>query len=365
MSDQRFSVRSLFREYEVSFGSALKTIAAESARGAVIVIDRNVLELHRQHLASLFETARAIVLDATEENKTLEGCRAMIERLVATGFRRDGTLVAIGGGIIQDITAFSASILYRGVEWVFVPTTLLAQADSCIGSKTSINLGDKKNLIGNFYPPSAIIIDEAFLETLSLEDVRSGIGEMLHFYYYANSPFIERLMKEYDALLSDRSRLRPFIEESLRIKREVAQQDEFDRGERNKFNYGHTFGHALESAAHYAIRHGLAVTVGMDLANYLALQLGRLSWEHFTAMHAVLLRNMPEFDLATIDTDRYFAALSKDKKNVANDLVCILASAPGALEKTRLPMDERIRTAIARYFHERIWAAEAVRSETF
>src|SRR5271157_5866279 len=142
-----------------------------------------------------------------------------------------------------DITAFVASILYRGLEWSFFPTTLLAQGDSCIGSKTSINLGDKKNLIGNFYPPSSIYIDTAFLESLETDDIKSGIGEMLHFYYYANSSYIDKLIGNYIHAISNRSTLIEYIRESLSIKKSVIEIDEFDKGERNKFNYGHTFGH--------------------------------------------------------------------------------------------------------------------------
>jgi 3-dehydroquinate synthase len=361
MSDLDFTVRSLFREYPVSFvDDAAPLLASETGTAVQIIIDTAVIRLHAGRVRGLLEPARTISIEATEENKTLDGCRRVIETLVERGFRRDGALVAIGGGIIQDITAFAASILYRGVDWMFVPTTLLAQADSCIGSKTSINLGDKKNLIGNFYPPRRIFIDTAFLDTLSLDDVKSGIGEMLHFYYYADSPIIERLMADYDRLLTDRALLRPYISESLRIKRAVAETDEFDRGERNKFNYGHTFGHALESATHYGIRHGLAVTVGMDLANYLSVQLGRMGFEQFNRMHAVLRRNMPDFDLAAIDLERYVAALSKDKKNLGSDLVCILASAPGNLEKVRIALSGDIRRVIADYYQGRVWASQAL-----
>lgn len=358
MSDRDFKVRSMFREYEVAFVDS--PVLRELEPGQIAIVDRALLEIHASTLGPVLDPARTIAIDATEENKTIVGCTKVIEDLVARQFRRDGTIVAIGGGIIQDIAAFSSSILYRGVQWMFVPTTLLAQADSCIGSKTSINLGDKKNLVGNFYPPSRILIDTAFLDTLSVPDVKSGIGEMLHFFYYADSPFISRLMGEYDALLEDRRRIRPYISESLRIKRGVAEVDEFDKGERNKFNYGHTFGHALESATHYAVRHGLAVTVGMDLANYISVKYGKMGTETFQAMHAVLRRNMPDQDLSSIDLDAYISALTKDKKNVGADLVCILASRPGALEKVRLPFDERLRSTIAAYYRDRVWAAEAI-----
>lgn len=360
MSDD-FTVRSLFREYEVSFvDDVIPLLAPRAEAGAAVVVDRAVIDLAGARLGAILHPARVIAIDATEENKTLEGCQRLIEALVGRGFRRDGTIIAVGGGIIQDIAAFSASVLFRGVEWLFVPTTLLAQADSCLGGKTSINLGDKKNLIGNFYPPSRILIDTYFLETLTADDIRSGIGEMLHFYYYADSPLVAQMMSEYDRLLVERSRFRPYIRESLRIKQVVAEQDEFDRGERNKFNYGHTFGHALESATRYGIRHGLAVTVGMDLANYLSVHLGRMTTDRFNEMHRVLRRNLPDADLSAIDLSRYAAALSTDKKNVGADLVCILAAGPGDLEKVRLKLDDDLRHTISRYFEARVWAQETL-----
>lgn len=361
MSDRQFRVRSQAREYEVVFVDDLASaVSAMPTVNRTVIIDQAVTELHGSRLGSLMEFNGVITLHAEEQNKTLDGCQRLIVKLVENGFRKNDQIVAIGGGIIQDIAAFSASILYRGVEWLFIPTTLLAQADSCIGSKTSINLGDKKNLVGNFYPPSRILIDLKFLDTLSVADVRSGIGEMLHFFFYADSPMTMQLMAEYDRLIEDRKRLEPYIHESLRIKRAVAEADEFDRGERNKFNYGHTFGHALESVTGYSIPHGLAVTVGMDLANYISLHQRRMALGEFNAMHAILRRNFPDADLSTIDLEPYVGALSKDKKNLGGDLVCILASRPGSLEKVRLAMDDRLRQVIARYFHGSVWRQESV-----
>ena len=237
--------------------------------------------------------------------------------------------MAIGGGIIQDVTAFSASIIYRGIEWSFFPTTLLAQADSCIGSKTSINLGNKKNLIGNFYPPTEIYIDTAFLATLPEADILSGIGEMLHYYYYAASPFFEKIISKRPQLLSERRLLRDYIRESLQIKKGVIEIDEFDKGERNKFNYGHTFGHALETITDYGIKHGQAVTVGMDIANYLSVRMRLMGQALFDTLHAKLAVNFPGYNFSKCNMEAYFDALAKDKKNIGSNLGCILSEGPG------------------------------------
>jgi 3-dehydroquinate synthase len=345
------NIKSLFRDYTVrfveDFASSLKSLADEHA---FIVVDALVWKIYADRIGKEISGDRFFVIEANENNKSLDKCREVIELLVDRQVRRNERLVAIGGGIVQDVTAFSASLIYRGIEWAFFPTTLLAQADSCIGSKTSINLGDKKNLVGNFYPPSEIFIDTAFLKSLTEEDIKSGIGEILHFYLYAASPFFDDLIGNYDRIIRDRDRLVKYIGESLKIKKSVIEIDEFDRGERNKFNYGHTFGHAIESVTDYAIKHGQAVTAGMDLANYVSMEMGLMHADIFRDLHAKLSVNFPDFDWCGIDLRRYFSLLSKDKKNIGNNIGCILAEAPGVLFKKQLPLDDRLKGFVREYF---------------
>ena len=258
MSDKML-IKSIFRDYNVQFvGDFTYSLKALVHNHAFFIIDALVWEIYADRIKDMIPFERLFIVEANENNKSLEKCREIIETLVDRQVRRNEKLVAIGGGIIQDVTAFSASIIYRGIEWSFFPTTLLAQADSCIGSKTSINLGDKKNLVGNFYPPSDIFVDVTFLNSLTIDDIKSGIGEMLHYYLYAASPLFDELIREFPVIIRDRALLIKFIRESLKIKKSVIEIDEFDRGERNKFNYGHTFGHAIESATDYIIKHGQA-----------------------------------------------------------------------------------------------------------
>ena len=344
-------IHSKFREYAADFvGDFTVPLKRETDADGFIILDQKVFDLHRERFTKVVNDGRCLVLEARETNKTLDKCKEVIETLVEKNMRRNQKLIAIGGGVIQDITAFVASILYRGIEWSFFPTTLLAQGDSCIGSKTSINLGDKKNLIGNFYPPSSIYIDTAFLDSLAIADIKSGIGEMLHFYFYANSPMIDKLVGNYAGVINHRAKLVEYIRESLSIKKSVIEIDEFDKGERNKFNYSHTFGHALESVTDYAIKHGQAVTVGMDLANYVSTQMGLMSPAVFHELHAKLSINFPEFNWNKINLDQYFALLSKDKKNIGNNVGCILAKAPGELLKKQLPVDDHFKGMIRTYF---------------
>lgn len=340
-------IKSLFRNYNVHFvGDFTPPLQGLVDHHAFFIIDAIIWKLYKEKLKGVIPEGRLLIVEANENNKSLDKCREIIEALVDRQVRRNEKLVAVGGGIIQDVTAFSASIIYRGIEWYFFPTTLLAQADSCIGSKTSINLGDKKNLIGNFYPPSDVFIDASFLNSLTVDDIKSGIGEMMHYYLYAASPLFDELIRDYAMIIKDRNRLMNYIRESLKIKKSVIENDEFDRGERNKFNYGHTFGHAIESVTDYAIKHGQAVTMGMDLANYVSMKMGFMSPEIFHDLHTKLSINFPEVDWKRINLDRYFDLLSKDKKNVGSTVGCILAKDSGILFKRQLPLDDHFREMI-------------------
>ncbi len=355
MSDTML-IRSLFRDYNVHFiGDFTGAIKPLAEKNAFFIVDALVWEIYGERIKGVIPDSRYFIVEANEKNKALDKCGEIIEILVDRQVRRNEQLVAIGGGIIQDVTAFSASIIYRGIEWSFFPTTLLAQADSCIGSKTSINLGNKKNLIGNFYPPTEIYIDTAFLATLPEADILSGIGEMLHYYYYAASPFFEKIISKRPQLLSERRLLRDYIRESLQIKKGVIEIDEFDKGERNKFNYGHTFGHALETITDYGIKHGQAVTVGMDIANYLSVRMRLMGQALFDTLHAKLAVNFPGYNFSKCNMEAYFDALAKDKKNIGSNLGCILSEGPGRLVRQQVPFDDILKDMIKSYFVSQIY----------
>ncbi|MEK7555175.1 MAG: AroB-related putative sugar phosphate phospholyase (cyclizing) [Patescibacteria group bacterium] len=351
---KRIAVKSIFRDYSAEFVDDFRIpLKTEIQFGGVLVIDSNVFRIYKKDIESVLGGSKPIMIEASEENKTIDTAKRIIETLVENGVRRDQKIVAVGGGVIQDITAFAASIIYRGIDWVFFPTTLLAQADSCIGSKTSLNLSGKKNLIGNFYPPARIFIDTKFTESLSEEDIKSGIGEMMHFYLYANSPYFKKLISNYETLLKNRSELREYIFESLSIKKVVVETDEFDKGERNKFNYGHTFGHALEATTDYKINHGQGVTVGMDLANFVSVKMGLMPQGLFDELHAAFKINFPSYALNSINLEKYFMALSKDKKNIGTNVGCILSEGPGKLLKKQMSLDDTFKGWIKEYFSDK------------
>jgi 3-dehydroquinate synthase len=269
-----FVVRSKFHDYHVRFEEDFTcSLQRHLQLGDVVIIDANVHFLCQERLSEILDACRHIVIQATEEQKSYLQLAPILDALVQSGFRKNHRLIAIGGGITQDVVGFLASVMFRGVDWILYPTTLLAQCDSCIGSKTSINFGKYKNQIGTFYPPIEVVIDLGFLDTLPDLAIRSGLGEMMHYYLVSGEQDFQRIRAEYHPSLQDRRVLEGLIARSLEIKRSFIEIDEFDKLERQVLNYGHSFGHAIETLTDYGIPHGVAVSYGMDIANFVSAKL--------------------------------------------------------------------------------------------
>lgn len=347
------SVRSRVRNYAVCFSDDFTSRLREDLRpGDVMVVDGAVLELYADRLGPILGDQPYLEIAATEQQKSYEGLITLIGRLIELGFRKQNRLVALGGGITQDATGFIASILYRGVDWIFYPTTLLAQGDSCIGSKTSINFGQAKNQLGGFYPPLQVVVDLTFLDTLPPVELRSGLGEMAHYFLIAGDDDFARFAADVSRALKDRSVLRGLISRALTIKRDFIEQDEFDLKERQILNYGHSFGHALESLTDYRLPHGIAVSYGMDLANFVSVKLGWLDPTARSRARSVLAIIWEGVQLGPIDLDRYESALRKDKKNADGKLGLVLTRGFGQMAKTLVPLDRRFSGWLAEWFEE-------------
>ena len=324
-------------------------LASLSASGAHFLIDRRVAELYARELGPVLASPSVLSLDAAEENKSIEAMPAYVRHLVGKNLRRGQALVAIGGGITQDIVCFLAATMLRGVDWCFAPTTLLAMADSCVGSKSSINGGGAKNVLGTFTPPKRVLLSARFLDTLDERDVRSGVGEMLKVHAIAGPAAFDAIAADYTRLFLDRALMTAYLRRSLEIKKPIVEADEFDHGPRLVMNYGHSFGHAVEAATGYAIPHGIAVTIGMDMANFAAARLGLGAVSHYRRMRPTLAMNYRGFEATEIPLDALLGALAKDKKNSAKALGLILPDAEGRIRKVEVAADERFRAACAEY----------------
>jgi len=320
--------------------------------GGGLLLDRRVDDLYRDALAPARARLKTVFIDANEDAKSLERIPEYVTALSQAGVRRGHVIMAVGGGVVQDIACFIAAIYMRGVDWSFHPTTLLAQTDSCIGSKSSINVGGIKNLVGTFTPPREVVVNPAVLETLDESDIRSGIGEMLKVHAIAGPSAFDALAADYDRLLVDRGVRLRYIHNSLKYKQALIEVDEFDQGPRLVMNYGHTFGHAIESATDYAIPHGIAVTLGIDMANFVAAALGVGTTAQYRRMHDVLARNYEPERRVAIPVDRVLAAISRDKKNVGDQITLILPDGNGTIQRGRYPNDARFVSACRTFLAE-------------
>ena len=349
-----FSIESMHRTYHVSFTACCPALESLYKEGDIVIVDENILNLYPP-LESLLSNMSVVAVQANEQSKEYGPIGNVIEKILATGFSKNNRLIAVGGGVTQDITAFISSILFRGVEWIFFPTNLLSQCDSCIGSKTSVNFGNYKNQLGGFWPPSHIYIDFEFLETLAESEINSGIGEMLHYFLVDGSERIEQLEHDISSALTVTETLRRLVYESLSIKKKMVEVDELDKGPRNVFNYGHSFGHALESVTEHAVPHGIAVSFGMDLANVLSARQGLIDMTLRNEIRPILERVWSKTILPIINIDDYLLALSKDKKNIGGEIKVILTSGLGAMFKTTLSPTPEIIEFIDTYFRLQLY----------
>lgn len=348
--DNQINIKSNIQDYSVFFvDSFVEHLKQDLDANSALIIDQNVHRLYAEKLNPVLQGKKVMVVEALETNKTMGYSREVIKFLMENGFKRNHSLIAMGGGIIQDLTCFIASILFRGVAWKFYPTTLLAQCDSCIGSKSSINVDQYKNMVGGFYPPKKIVIDVHFTQTLEHKDLLSGLGEAIKVHYLDPKKRYQPVYDLYQDSIGNLGALNELIHKSLLIKKDVIEVDEYDRDFRNIMNYGHTFGHALESITNYAIPHGIAVTHGMGMANRLSRQIGFLSEEECQQMQTLIDANT-QGEFATVDKlDGFWEALRKDKKNVDSRVNFILTKGYGLMMKHKMELDETVKSVVRDY----------------
>lgn len=308
-----------------------------------------------------------LYVTAEEPSKNLANITPIVEQLRRTGLTRNGAILAIGGGVIQDIACFVASVYMRGTRWIYVPTTLLGMVDSCIGGKSSINVGDFKNLVGTFYPPEKIIIPPSVTATLPPEHVAAGRAEAAKICFAHG----EDSFRRYLDLDADRaSDAGPLIAHSLAAKKWFIEVDEFDRAERLLLNFGHSFGHALESCTAYALPHGVAVGIGCLAA--VNLSCGREpGLDDHPLVHSLrgqinsILSGLPGLNeaLSAVDRQGFFQYWNSDKKHGPDRYRPILLDADARLYRASVPRNEDSADAIWSAFLGTSLALRSARSE--
>ena len=334
------------RAYPIYIGSGLLAQAELflrhlPQRRAAIVTDSNVAALYLDPLCAILRAAgvdiTTVVIPAGEEHKDWSSLNAIFDALLAARCERKTTLIALGGGVVGDLTGFAAATYLRGVPFMQVPTTLLALVDSSVGGKTAINHPRGKNMIGAFYQPQAVIADIATLDTLPDRELAAGLAEVIKYGLIRDSAFFEWLEANVDGLNTrDPQALAYAVQRSCENKAAVVAADERETtGERATLNLGHTFGHAVESGMGYGNwLHGEAVAAGMVAAARLSQTLDLLRADDTGRIVAILERARLPVRMPDLGTDRYLELMGHDKKVEGGKLRFILLSAIGAARLT-------------------------------
>lgn len=318
------------KQNEQSYKIFINELDIITLKGKVAIITNpKVSGLHLDTLLSALKCDERFIISVAdgEEYKNLDTCQSILEQLFTSKLDRASTLIAFGGGVISDMTGFVASIYERGIKFINIPTTLLSQVDASVGGKTGVNNRFGKNLVGSFYQPIAVYCETKFLKTLPKREFFAGVAEAIKMAVMFDKDMFFWLQ---NADLSDENELKKLIKRAVELKAEVVSKDEKERGIRAVLNYGHTFAHVIENFTNYKqFLHGEAVSIGMCMANKLALNLGLLSQNECDLIDEILKRfNLP-VSYKIDDINAFYEAFFLDKKSESSKIKFILPNKIG------------------------------------
>ena len=333
-----FKIKSVPKNYSVFWNqdNPIDIISREYTEGDVILMDNNVFNLYPIKDKVIY------LIKANENNKSIESILKLIKFLSDRNFNKGNKLIVIGGGIIQDIGAFTSAIYKRGINWVLLPSTLLSMCDSCIGGKTGINHGNAKNQLALFSSPSKVIICPRFIETLSDNDIKSGLGEILKLFTTGGDYFVNQYSKYVKrGIVQAKENYKFLIFGALFIKKVIVEHDEFELNIRKSLNYGHTIGHAIESLSNYNISHGQAVVIGMMVVN-------KINKFNHSLLDNLCMDLINKEDLKNVNLDGLQSLLAKDKKTIGNETTFVFVDKLG---ETRFEKIEITNDFIENLYH--------------
>ena len=310
----------------------------------MIITDENVDKLYGESLKKALEGKEnyKFIIDPGEESKTFLTVEKILNKMIENGITRSSKIIALGGGVVGDIAGFCASIYMRGISFIQVPTTLLAQVDSSVGGKTGVNMAQGKNMVGSFYQPQVVIIDTDTLRTLPKRELISGMGEIVKYgviwdYEFLN--FIEENLE--DIMNLEEDIMKKIIKKCCEIKAEVVSKDERELGVRKILNFGHTIAHAIESLTDYKrYTHGEAVSIGMYYEALMAKDFGYIDEEYFSKIESLIKRLGVCLDLSEFSIESLREAMMKDKKNKDGKISFIFPKGRGNVEEVLLNKEE-------------------------
>jgi 3-dehydroquinate synthase len=320
----RVEVDTKNKRYEITIDKLPKI---ELKTKVAVITNPKVGGLWLNYLLSKLKTTQELIVITIpdgEEYKNMDTILFAMDRLFDAKFDRDSTLIALGGGVVGDMTGFMASIFLRGVKFIQIPTTLLAMVDSSVGGKTGINNRYGKNLIGSFYQPEAVYIDTKFLSTLEKREFSAGMAEVIKMAVMFDPIFFENIE-------DDKLRIEDIIRESVELKAKVVSEDEKEKGIRSVLNYGHTFAHVIETLTNYSTYlHGEAVAIGIVMANRLAVKLGYLTETEEKRIKRVLEKyNLPTtFKIENVE--EFYNHFFADKKTLNNSIKFVIPNGIGS-----------------------------------
>jgi 3-dehydroquinate synthase len=324
------------------------------ARDVLVISNTTVAPLYMQSITSALSPHRVVeaILPDGEAHKTLTTIARILDVLVANRFGRDCAVVALGGGVVGDMAGFAASCYQRGVAYVQVPTTLLAQVDSSVGGKTGVNHPGGKNLIGAFHQPSAVIADASTLATLPPRELRAGLAEVIKYGLICDAAFFEWLEAHVDELVaSDPTALAHVIQRSCEIKARFVGRDEREQGDRALLNLGHTFGHAIESATHYTKwLHGEAVGAGLLMAAAMSQECGLINASDVERLRRLLERTGLPVKIADVSPQTALELMRIDKKVQSGRMRLILLRSIGESFVTADYSEPALQHTLEAYF---------------
>jgi 3-dehydroquinate synthase len=325
-----------------------------SGQQVMIVSNTTVAPLYLDRVTKSLDnfTVKVVILPDGEQYKTLETTNLIFDALLQEKFDRSATLIALGGGVVGDITGFAAASYQRGINFIQVPTTLLSQVDSSVGGKTGVNHKLGKNMIGAFYQPQAVIIDVDTLSTLNDREYSAGMAEVIKYGLLGNIDFLSHLEANIDSIMKrDNSLIIDLIYRSCKDKSIIVSQDEFEHGKRALLNFGHTFGHAIENTFGYGVYlHGEAVSIGMCMASMLSQFEGELSQTDFERIQSILSKaNLPISISKGVKSESLIQAMSVDKKAVDGSLRLVLLNSVGSSFVTGSYSKENFQKVISNF----------------
>ncbi len=347
---QEFTVSSIPRPYQVKLDDSPDPCISIQAQLAthpknILIIDQKVYALYGKNID--WPDSRIFQISATEAFKGMEGVLALYDFLHQHQITKGETLVVVGGGITQDISAFVAATYKRGINWVYFPTTLLAMSDSCIGGKAGVNYRGSKNQLALFSAPQSVMINTEFLRTLAAKDIQSGLGEILKLCITGGKHLVDFFQQSVEfGTAKQFDRFKPLIMNALAVKRAVIEVDEFEQNIRKGLNYGHTIGHVIEAMTDYAIPHGIAVVIGMMIVNQLSFEQGLLARKDCLAINGAcfsLIDEESRLRLQTLNFDEMMVRLQQDKKVSGDKVTMIMLFAPGHLGFVKMTMNDELK----------------------